>query len=38
MVFWSDWLIKGIWENFKDKFFQQEGICEISDVYQYVNV
>ncbi len=38
MVPRSDWSTKGIRENFKDKLFQQEGIREISDAYQYANV
>ncbi|MEQ8702417.1 MAG: AAA family ATPase [Phaeodactylibacter sp.] len=38
MVPRSDWSTKGIRENFKDKLFQQEGIKEISDAYQYANV
>lgn len=38
MVPRSDWSTKGIRENFKDKLFQQEGIKEISDAYQYATV
>lgn len=34
----SDWSTKGVRENVKDRLFQQEGIKEISDAYQYANV
>ena len=38
MVARRDWSTKGVRENLKDKLFQQEGIREISDAYQYANV
>jgi ATP-dependent Clp protease ATP-binding subunit ClpC len=34
----SDYSTKGVRENLKDMLFQQEGIKEISDAYQYANV
>ncbi len=34
----SDISTKGVRENIKDKLFQQEGLTEISDAYQYANV
>jgi ATP-dependent Clp protease ATP-binding subunit ClpC len=33
-----DWSTKGVRENFKDRLFQQEGIKEISEAYQYALV
>jgi len=33
-----DWSTKGVRENFKDRLFQQEGIREISEAYQYALV
>jgi ATP-dependent Clp protease ATP-binding subunit ClpC len=31
----KDWTSKGVRENFKDRLFQQEGLKEIRDAYQY---